>query len=174
MNNKKFIEKLERRKDWKSSLSDSFNEGYKGGIGFALDLATKIDEPKPINVKPFVADWYEKNKHALDLAIFTEIRLLDDEKWPHDSEFKSWLDQAENKPIETLIRMKDGYEVEKEQLYYVDFGFDQFLISGGNLTWIESWGTIEQGNYEELAQFTESVIKAIDERYWPFAVKVED
>ncbi|MCD5011114.1 DUF1642 domain-containing protein [Enterococcus durans] len=68
---------------------------------------------KPV-VPKFVAEFFEASKHALDLAIFIAIRGLDDEEWPHESDFENWLDNAENKPIETLVRMKDGYEVEKE------------------------------------------------------------
>lgn len=31
---------------------------------------------------------------------------------------------------ETVLSLVNGYEVEKEQLYYVSFGFDRFLIKG--------------------------------------------
>ncbi|MGH2125974.1 DUF1642 domain-containing protein, partial [Enterococcus faecalis] len=69
-----------------------------------------------------------------------------------------------------------GYEVEKEQLYYVKFDIlylqkylvknvetDQFYLSNNEKA---------VGNYEQV-NFTEQEIKAIDERYWPFAVKVD-
>ena len=73
-----------------------------------------------------MAEWFEDNKDALDLAIFMAIRELDDEEWPHKKDFENWLDVAENKPIETLIRMRDGYEVEKEPLYCVKIGKGYF------------------------------------------------
>ncbi|MEB7790544.1 DUF1642 domain-containing protein [Enterococcus faecalis] len=83
-----------------------------------------------------------------------------------------------NKELHTRAIL-DGYEVEKEQLYYVSFGFDRFLIKGDCKTttgedfiWIEEWECIENEGFEDLVKFTEQEIKAIDERYWPFAVKV--
>ena len=68
-----------------------------------------------------------KIEHALDLTIFIAIRGLNDEEWPHKTDFENWLDVSKNKPIETLIRMKDGYEVEKEPLYRVKIGEGYFV-----------------------------------------------
>ncbi|EOC6318747.1 DUF1642 domain-containing protein [Enterococcus faecium] len=68
----------------------------------------KTGEPQKHVMPKFVADWFEDNKHALDLAIFTKIRELDGKRYPHETDFENWLDNAENNPIETLIRMKDG------------------------------------------------------------------
>ncbi|HFC9129986.1 TPA: DUF1642 domain-containing protein, partial [Enterococcus faecium] len=84
----------------------------------------KTSEPQKLVVPKFVAEWFEENRHALDLAIFIAIRGLDEEEWPHKTDFENWLDVSKNKPIETLIRMKDGYEVEKEPLYYVRLPFE--------------------------------------------------
>ncbi|HII4096607.1 TPA: DUF1642 domain-containing protein [Enterococcus faecium] len=129
---------------------------------------------KPV-VPKFVAEWFEDNKHALDLAIFTAIRELDGKEWPHETDFENWLDNAENNPIETLIRMKDGYEVEKEPLYEVIIG-DLYLIkkfNNRNDFYFDTSCSLcawEKSAY----QLTEAEIKAIDERYWPFAVPVEE
>lgn len=87
----------------------------------------KTGEPQKPVMPKFVADWFEDNKHALDLAIFTKIRELDGKRYPHETDFENWLDNAENSPIETLIRMKDGYEVEKEPLYRVKIGEGYFV-----------------------------------------------
>ncbi|EJC3739849.1 DUF1642 domain-containing protein [Enterococcus faecium] len=132
------------------------------------------EHQKPV-VPKFVADWFEDNKHALDLAIFTEIRELDGEEWPHETDFENWLDNAENKPIETLVRMKDGYEVEKEPLYEVIIG-DLYLIKKFNNRNDFCFDTsCSLCAWEKSAyQLTEAEIKAIDERYWPFAVPVEE
>ncbi|OFR84945.1 hypothetical protein HMPREF2866_08760 [Enterococcus sp. HMSC067C01] len=86
-----------------------------------------LDEPQKPVVPKFVAEWFEDNKHALDLTIFIAIRGLNDEEWPHKTDFENWLDNAENSPIETLIRMKEGYEVEKEPLYRVKIGEGYFV-----------------------------------------------
>lgn len=135
----------------------------------------QIDEPQKPVVPKFVAEWFEDNKHALDIAIFIAIRGLDEEEWPHKTDFENWLDVAENKPIETLIRMIDGYEVEKEPLYEVIIG-DLYLIKKFNnrndfcFDISRSLCTWEKSAY----QLTEAEIKEIDERYWPFAVPVEE
>ena len=92
-----------------------------------IDDLNQLDEPQKPVVDSFVAEWFEDNKDALDLAIFMAIRELDDEEWPHKTDFENWLDVAKNKPIETLIRMKDGYEVEKESLYRVKLGEGYFV-----------------------------------------------
>lgn len=136
----------------------------------------KTGEPQKHVMPKFVADWFEDNKHALDLAIFTKIRELDGKRYPHETDFENWLDNAENNPTETLIRMKDGYEVEEEPLYYVKLpvvyfnhlDLETYLMKDdrGNIT-------IADNNDFDDMKFTESEIKAIDERYWPFAVPVE-
>lgn len=135
----------------------------------------QIEEPQKPVVPKFVADWFEDNKDALDLAIFMAIRELDDEEWPHKTDFENWLDVAENKSIETLIRMKDGYEVEKEPLYEVIIG-DLYLIKKFNNRNDFCFDTsCSLCAWEKSAyQLTEAEIKVIDERYWPFAVPVEE
>ncbi|HAQ0244129.1 DUF1642 domain-containing protein [Enterococcus faecium] len=99
------------------------------------------EHQKPV-VPKFVAEWFEDNKHALDLAIFTAIRELDGKEWPHETDFDNWLDNAENKPIENLIRMKDGYEVEKEPKYIVKIGklyLKEPLGDTSNFTILTTW-----------------------------------
>ncbi|HGF7918730.1 TPA: DUF1642 domain-containing protein [Enterococcus faecium] len=135
----------------------------------------KTGEPQKHVMPKFVADWFEDNKHALDLAIFTKIRELDGKRYPHETDFENWLDNAENKPIETLVRMKDGYEVEKEPLYSVIIAGDYLVkeISCSNEVKLISTAYLPQYLAHHY-QLTEKQIKSIDERYWPFAVPVEE
>ncbi|EOD7438460.1 DUF1642 domain-containing protein [Enterococcus faecium] len=114
-------------------LNQAYNE-IKGRTGKMVDGVfvkssdlKQLDEPKKPVVPKFVAEWFEENKDALDLTIFIAIRGLNDEEWPHKTDFENWLDVSKNKPIETLIRMKDGYEVEKEPLYRVKIGEGYFV-----------------------------------------------
>ena len=137
----------------------------------------KTGEPQKHVMPKFVADWFEDNKHALDLAIFTKIRELDGKRYPHETDFENWLDNAENNPIETLSRTEDGYEVEKEPLYYVVFDILQeqkFLVKNikTKLFYLSNNENVI-GNYEQVS-FTEQEIKEIDERFWPFAAPVEE
>lgn len=91
-------------------------------------------------VKDFVAEWFEENKKDLDFAIFdfcVELDKLDETS----TKFESWFDNSLNNPIETLIHMKGGYQVEKPQLFYLkhidmsktDKEFDWYLMN--NLTY---------------------------------------
>ncbi|HAQ5055671.1 DUF1642 domain-containing protein [Enterococcus faecium] len=143
------------------------------------------EHQKPV-VPKVVADWFEDNKHALDLAIFTKIRELDGKRYPHETDFENWLDNAENNPIETLIRMKDGYEVEKEPLYYVRLPYEVWDEEAAELKTEYLYLHYEITSDETrifptkeprkgfVAKLDELTIKSADERYWPFAVPVEE
>ena len=79
-----------------------------------------------------------------------------------------------NKELHTRAIL-DGYEVEKEQLYYVVFDIlhsQKYLVKNvkTNQFYLSNDENVI-GKYEQVS-FTEQEIKAIDERYWPFAVKV--
>ncbi|EAH0455632.1 DUF1642 domain-containing protein [Listeria monocytogenes] len=67
----------------------------------------------------------------------------------------------------------DGYEVEKEPLYYVKI-FERVSgylnVRNDGIQFINTRGQ----NVELKTKFTEAEIKAMDERYWQFAVPVED
>ncbi|EAD9070448.1 DUF1642 domain-containing protein [Listeria monocytogenes] len=84
-----------------------------------------------------------------------------------------WL-QNNNDNQELLARAwMDGYEVEKEPLYYVKL-IDQAtgylnVRNDGRRSLSDS---VQNDIFK--TQFTEAEIKAMDERYWQFAVPVED
>ena len=117
MNKQELINELKRislEKQHKA-LTHPESKNYYEGMVMAysqvvhmVNTVLKLDEPQKPVVPQFVAEWFEDNKHALDLAIFTKIRELDGKRYPHETDFENWLDNAENNPIETLIRMKDG------------------------------------------------------------------
>ena len=120
---------------------------------------TRRQPPKElVKVRQFVADWFEKNKDNLE-------------------EFLNWLDDTESNSYETLIRMKtEGYLIDNDELYevvFLDDGKDRLILNkvkGGRL-FIDFDEDVEAYCKTE---FTEKEIKAIDKRYWAFAVKVEE
>ncbi|MDN5402849.1 MAG: DUF1642 domain-containing protein [Lactococcus sp.] len=122
--------------------------------------------PKPLVVVPqFVADWFEDGMGGTFSAVVASYSFGDDEAitWVHD-----------NGGLDLLCKMKlYGYTVEKEQLYKVVFlktGDDEILLLKSDTFFID-WISI----YNDLKyQFTEKEIKDIDERYWAFAVPVEE
>ena len=119
---------------YRSDLPKDYEYGFNECQSKVLEIIEKYGYDNTVYVPEYVAVWFEENKHALDLAIFTKIRELDDTKYPHDTDFENWLDNAENKPIETLIRMKDGYEVEKEPVWAIKNDH------GNYLTKCDLWG----------------------------------
>lgn len=79
------------------------------------------DVTKPVVVKQFVADWYEKYKGNLEYNIWDWMRYIDEPEKLENIEFTKWLGNSENNPVETLVSMKlFGYEV-KEKKYIIKF-----------------------------------------------------
>lgn len=120
-------------------------------IGDHKSLRCEVDQVKEVFkdwqpqqtlpvVKDFVAEWYEEHKDDLEFAIFNFCVELDelDEAY---TELESWFDSISEKPIETLIRMKNGYTIEKPQLFYLKHidmskrhnGVDWYLVNDGEL-----------------------------------------
>ena len=119
---------------------------------------TRRQPPKElVKVRQFVADLFEKNKDNLE-------------------EFLNWLDDTEANSYETLIRMKtEGYFIDNDKLYevvFLDDGKDRLILNKvGNRLFIDFDEDVESYHKTE---FTEKEINAIDEKYWAFAVEVED
>ena len=82
-----------------------------------LELIKLLDEPEKVKVPQFVAEWYEENKTNLEYNIWKYIYNWDKQ---NVSQIKTWFDYSSNKPLQTLINMKQfGYEIEKEKRYLV-------------------------------------------------------
>lgn len=118
MNKQELIKKLKELLTTPSELEGyDFDDGYDFGIESAITLAEQLDEPEKPVVPQFVADWYEEHKDSFEYSIkcicvhgCEPVRQID-----------TWFDNDDNKPIETLVKMKlFGYEVEKEKLYTVE------------------------------------------------------
>ena len=85
-----------------------------------LDLVKQLNEPKPVKVKQFVADWYEENKDSFEFNVWDWIAFRDEAKKSENREFNNWINDSRENPIQTLVNMHQfGYEVEKEKRYLV-------------------------------------------------------
>lgn len=198
MNKQELIEKVAKaRSNAQSELNrilsyrskdTDYDRGRRNAYAEVETWIEDLDKLQKVVVKKFVAEWFEEHKNSLndslwDLTIQTnensqnkDKKLTAFEKWFIDFEYS----------YEYLIRMKNGYEVEKEQLYQVkiptvnwdeysselvteyayliwDITSDEYKLSASNKDY-KSW----------RASLTESEIKSIDERYWAFAVQVEE
>ncbi|MGF2140129.1 DUF1642 domain-containing protein [Enterococcus innesii] len=106
---------------------------YYVKIDKVRELAEQLAEQPKVMVPQFVADWFEKNKDDLTFAIYEAVtHSIKEAGYKHYSdEFIGWFTHSDNNSIETLIRMKDGYDVEKEP---------KFIVKVGNLYLIEPLG----------------------------------
>ena len=82
-----------------------------------IDTIKQLDEPQPVKVKQFVADWIEKCKRGLSLRQAISQAYV-------SIEFDDWLMEVDADGAfvnqETFARAwLDGYEVEEEKWYTV-------------------------------------------------------
>ena len=190
MNKQETIKKLESIKAiGNDAIAACYNESMNAGI----TLMKKIDEPKKLVMPKFFDDWANIviAEHDKFYAISLIARAgwgygvdyeLDNGRAPSETkELLYWIVENEGddypnkkKAVEALLY---GYEVGKEPLYYVKLpvvyfnhlDLETYLMKDdrGNIT-------IADNNDFDDMKFTESEIKAIDERYWAFAVPVEE
>ncbi|EIW8345861.1 DUF1642 domain-containing protein [Listeria monocytogenes] len=150
-----------------------------------LEDVVKVKEPELIAVPRFAADWIKHCKQReYDLAC-----LLDYEDSDMSAEMYEWLiSSADNQ--ELLARAwLDGYEVEKEPLYYVRLPLSTWNDDAAELEVINMYvllnkqsdettftGSIINKNKKWTTKLTEAEIKGMQkgEIYWQFAVLVEE
>ncbi|MCA6745992.1 DUF1642 domain-containing protein [Enterococcus lactis] len=145
-----------------------------------LEDLKQLDEPQKPVVPKFVADWIEYAKKKGDsLAIsFKPWNLYGVEY----SKADRWIEDNQ----ETFARAWiDGYEVEKEPLYYVRLPYEvwdeeaaelktEYLYLHYEITSDETRiFPTKEPRKSFVAKLDELTIKSADERYWPFAVPVE-
>ena len=107
--------------------SMKYRSGYEQGklegawVVNQLKNADKIRrELNQVKVPQFVADWYENNKDYLEYNFQDWLKHLSDYRLSKNEQFGKWVNEPENNPAETLIKMKlFGYEVEEEKRYLV-------------------------------------------------------
>ncbi|MBE8862465.1 DUF1642 domain-containing protein [Enterococcus faecium] len=123
-----------------TTVSKEFKKGFREGMKISADMLEQLDEPQKLVVPKFVAEWFEENKDDLEFPIW---ELCVDSYGSKDEHgMLNWIQQSENNPIETLIRMKDGYEVEKKPKYIVKIGklyLKEPLGDTSNFTILTTW-----------------------------------
>lgn len=190
MNKQKLIDKWENKTGAPSyeisdfSINPSKNDMYIAGYGVARTEIIKdlkqLDEPQKPVMPQSIAVLIEKYKE--DDVQLTDILVC----------FKDWLESEEGDyrdeiswvvaNPETFMRAwLIGYEVEKEPLYRVIMPNPQ--AKNGNVLVLRKTqqGTITVNKVKaftalhgEGLDLTEDEIKSVDERYWAFAVPVEE
>ena len=100
-----------------------------------LDLVKQLDEPQPVKVKQFVADWIEHCR-GLGYSLYQSMELVHE-----NAEIKKWFIFVDNQDLFARAWL-DGYEVEKEKRYLVKVkgmlkGFEFLTFKFGHV-WIFS------------------------------------
>ncbi|WP_445448991.1 DUF1642 domain-containing protein [Enterococcus faecalis] len=152
-------------------------EYYKGmcvGFSKSRKLVEKLDELKkvilPKTADDFIKEGEDLGSNKVDIidSAISFSRVV-----PND-EFSLWFKSNKNLFVDALA---NGYEVENEPLYYVDFINDgdvhkRLILDHENGKHnIVNWSDNLIGLVQEM--FTEKEIKAIDKRYWLFKEEVD-
>ncbi|EGO8419174.1 DUF1642 domain-containing protein [Enterococcus faecalis] len=151
------------------SFIEKYNEGYDQAVRDCLIAVKQLDESKK-TVLPKKADDFIKEGEGLgsDKVDIIDSAISFARAMPN-YEFSLWFKSNRNLFVNALA---NGYEVEKEPLYHVLLS-DKGATNIG-YTFLNLAGTIDFTICKEKVDtLTENQIKAIDERYWPFAVKVD-
>ncbi|MBF2581530.1 DUF1642 domain-containing protein [Listeria welshimeri] len=122
----------------------------------------KAEEPELVVVPQFVADWINHCKQK----VYDLFLSMDYEDSDMSYEMYNWLTFSDDNQELFARAWLDGYEVEKEPLYYVKLPYFGYVTNRMDYTLSQS--------KTDAVMLTESKIKRMDERYWQFAVLVED
>lgn len=121
MNKQEFQQKIKDMKPPKFFTAVTRGDAYEAGFEEAkhnvLYNSCFLNEPEKPVVPQFVADWYEENKDNFEYS----VQRLCVHGCEPVRQIETWFDSYDNKPIETLVKMKlFGYEVDREKLYRVE------------------------------------------------------
>ncbi|MBC1704479.1 DUF1642 domain-containing protein [Listeria welshimeri] len=122
----------------------------------------KEKEAELVVVPQFVADWISHCKQK----VYDLFLSMDYEDSDMSYEMHNWLTFSDDNQELFARAWLDGYEVEKEPLYYVKLPYFGYVTNRMDYTLSQS--------KTDAVMLTESKIKRMDERYWQFAVLVED
>ncbi|GER76644.1 MULTISPECIES: DUF1642 domain-containing protein [Enterococcus] len=146
----------------------------------------KAGEPQKPVVPKFVADWIELCKEKADLiSCLSGSYEYGVNQYKRITEDEDWLFEADHQELVARAWL-DGYEVEKEPLYYVRLPYEVWDEEAAELKTEYLYLHYEITSDETrifptkeprkgfVAKLDELTIKSADENYWPFAVPVEE
>lgn len=139
-------------------------------VDMAVELIYQLDEPEKVAIPQFVADYIERAKPRHD-SLYQAMEERAGE------EVNEWI-QAFYNSDKFARAWPDGYEVEKEQQYYVMNKENELILGWSQSAYmtpcIEGYEYMKHNGRENLFQLTEKEIKDYDERYWAFAEEVTE
>lgn len=113
-----------------------------------LDKLEKVTES--VVVDQFIADWFEKYKGNLEYNIWAWMRCIERGEGVN-KQFYLWLNNCNNKPVETLIKMKlYGYKVKEEIKYNVKVVETKQILykSDEGAKFVDIYNTTQHKKYE--------------------------
>lgn len=113
-----------------------------------LDKLEKVTES--VVVDQFIADWFEKYKGNLEYNIWAWMRCLERGEGVN-KQFHLWLNNCNNNPVETLVKMKlYGYKVKEEIKYNVKVVETKQILykSDEGAKFVDIYNTTQHKKYE--------------------------
>ena len=95
-----------------------FVDTIKFNRNWLLRKIEKLDEPEPVKVPQFVADWIDVCKENLAIGLYTAMNPDFLKQWNKSDELICWIKKTSNQELFARAWL-DGYEVEKEKRYTV-------------------------------------------------------
>ena len=89
-----------------------------------------LPQTEKVEVPDYVAEWYESHKDDLEDAISDQIDHGHDIVLDTRKDFDVWFFDESDHPIETLIRMKDGYTVKPKRWVVKQDGSEVWYLRG--------------------------------------------
>ena len=161
-----------------SNLNDSYEKEVIRSSKLESQIAnlkSQLQQQALPVVPDCVAEWISEDieNNTVVEDILTIIITSDDKDL---KEYGLWI---KKNPVTYVIARTLGYTVEKPQLFYIDlpkvFGLSDSTSDSTFVSKAESGIISEFTKGKDYAlKLTEQEIKSIDERYWQFAVPVED
>ena len=104
----------------------------ENGVWLYEEDEISLTEPQAekVEVPDFVAEWYESHKDDLEDAISDQIDHGHDIVLDTRKDFDVWFFDESDHPIETLIRMKDGYTVKPKRWVVKQDGSEVWYLRG--------------------------------------------
>lgn len=131
----------------------------------------KSSLPKPVEVPEVVAEWIEHCREC-SWNLRSAISFENFGNFDNKRNLKKWFLDGKEKNELFARAWLDGYTVVKEPLYYVILAEKK---DGWKYTYWDDEGSADFTNKkEDIQTFTEKEIREKDERFWAFAVPVEE
>ena len=113
-----------------------------------LDQLEKVTES--IVVDKFIVDWYDKYEYNLEYKIWEWLRCPERGEGIN-KQFYLWLNNCDNKPVETLVKMElYGYKVKEEIKYNVKVVETKQILykSDEGAKFVDVYNTTQHKKYE--------------------------